>query len=515
VSTRPRRWKARELLELVLDPRSFISWDQPIEVTAHADDYQQTLRDARTSAEVDESVLTGRGTVSGRPVAVIVNEFGFLGGSIGAAAAARITSATRRATAERLPLVASTASGGTRMQEGTPAFLTMVDICRAIVAHRSAGLPYLVHLRHPTTGGVYASWGSLGHFTVAEPGALIGFLGPKVYQGLTGAPFPRDVQTAEHLAECGVIDAIVETEDLSEVLDRALRVMFDRPTAPGPAVLTPPELNAVDAWSAVENTRRTDRIGVRDLLRLTGRDTLRLRATEGVERDGTVLVALTRLSGQSCILVGQDRSSQSVERPMGPAALRTARRAMSLAQELALPLVTVIDTPGAELSTDAEERAIGGEIARCIAAMCTMTVPTVSVLLGQGTGGGALALMPARETIALENAWLAPLPPEGASLIVYGDTEHAAEMARQQHITSTDLQDAGAVHRVVAEQPGVSREELARAIASEIGSALRRQLDDSEVRAGAAHGTDLGSGTATRSRDNYSTASSGATIPSL
>ena len=135
-------------------------------------------------------MLTGRGQVRGRPVAVVVNEFRFLAGSIGRAAADRITAAVRRATAEGLPLLASTASGGTRMQEGTPAFVRMVEISRALMDHRAAGLPYLVHLRHPTTGGVYASWGSLGHVTVAEPGALVGFLGPKVYAGLNGAAVP-------------------------------------------------------------------------------------------------------------------------------------------------------------------------------------------------------------------------------------------------------------------------------------------------------------------------------------
>ena len=122
---------------------------------------------------------------------------------------ARIASAVRRATAEGLPLVATTASGGTRMQEGTPAFVEMVAISRAVMAHRAAGLPYLVHLRHPTTGGVYASWGSLGHVTVAEPGALVGFLGPKVFEALEGHPFPEGVQRAENLAEKGVIDSVV------------------------------------------------------------------------------------------------------------------------------------------------------------------------------------------------------------------------------------------------------------------------------------------------------------------
>ena len=172
-----RRWKARALLDLVLDTGSFESWDEPVDISGHPEEYRRTLEAAVERAGTDESVVTGRGTVRGRPVVVVVNEFAFLAGSIGRAAATRITSAVRRATAEGLPVLASTSSGGTRMQEGTPAFLQMVEISRALMDHRAAGLPYLVYLRHPTTGGVFASWGSLGHVTVAEPEALLGFLG--------------------------------------------------------------------------------------------------------------------------------------------------------------------------------------------------------------------------------------------------------------------------------------------------------------------------------------------------
>src|SRR5690606_11081633 len=148
---------------LVLDEGSFVGWDEPVDISGYSEQYQRELLRARERSGVDESVVTGRGTVRGRAVAVVVNEFGVLAGSIGRDAARRIVHAIRRATAEGLPLLASTASGGTRMQEGTPAFVQMVDISRAIMDHRAAGLPYLVHLRHPTTGGVFASWGSLGH----------------------------------------------------------------------------------------------------------------------------------------------------------------------------------------------------------------------------------------------------------------------------------------------------------------------------------------------------------------
>jgi acetyl-CoA carboxylase beta subunit len=471
-----RRWAATDLLDLVLDADSFESWDEPVDVSAHSEAYQAELRAAAEKAGTDESVLTGRGLVHGRPVAVVANEFTFLAGSIGRAAAARIASAVRRATAEGLPVLATTSSGGTRMQEGTPAFVGMVEISRALMDHRAAGLPYLVHLRHPTTGGVYASWGSLGHITVAEPGALVGFLGPKVYQGLTGEPFPAGVQTAENLAAKGVIDAVVPAEDLPELVDRALAVLVDAPT-PGTLPRRPPAATPAEtsAWSSIERTREPGRAGVRHLLRHGGSDTVRLRGTDEGERDETVIVALTRMDGQPCVVVGQDRSRQDADHPMGPGALREARRAMRLAEELRLPLVTVIDTPGAELSAHAEEGAIAGEIARCIATLTTMTVPTVAVILGQGCGGGALALLPAQTVLATEHAWLSPLPPEGASIIVHGDTSHAAELAEAQRVRATDLHADGTVHHLVPEVDGESARDLAVAVAAEIGAALGRR----------------------------------------
>ena len=168
-------------------------------------------------------MLTGEGRIFGRRVAVVVCEFSFLGGSIGVAAAERITAAVQRATAERLPLLASPSSGGTRMQEGTVAFLQMVKIAAAVKLHKQAHLPYLVYLRNPTTGGVFASWGSLGHVTVAEPGALIGFLGPRVYELLYGEPFPPGVQTAENLQRHGVIDGVVALDGLRRTLGSRAR----------------------------------------------------------------------------------------------------------------------------------------------------------------------------------------------------------------------------------------------------------------------------------------------------
>ena len=470
------RWlAARELIEEFFDDGSVESWDEPIDISGYSPQYQEELRRARERSGCDESVLTGQGTVHGRRVAFIVGEFRFLAGSIGRDAANRIERAVRRATAERVPLVASTASGGTRMQEGTPAFVKMIDISRAIMDHRAAGVPYLVHLRHPTTGGVFASWGSLGHVTVAEPDALVGFLGPKVYEVVTGEPFPTGVQTSENLAARGIIDAVVPMKQLPAVFDDALKLFCDPMIEPRIERRPKIDLGTLedDVWDSISRTRSGKRAGVRDILRLASDITLRLQGTGEGERDTAILVALARLDGVPCVVVGQDKIAQTPEAPMGPAALREARRGMKLAEELSLPLVTVIDTPGAELSANAEEGAMAGEIARCIATMSTLTVPSVSVLLGPGTGGGALALLPADVTVAAQHSWLSPLPPEGASAIMYGNADAAAEIAEQQQVSSLDLRRAGVVRHIIAEFDNDTPRDLARAVAAEVSHWLR------------------------------------------
>ena len=185
------RLYARGLIRLVLDDGTFTAWDTPVDTAGIDPAYAEQLAKAHARSGVDEAVVTGAGSIRGYEVAVIVGEFAFLGGSIGRATARRIVAAVTRATRERLPLLVATSSGGTRMQEGTPAFVEMVAISTAVVAHKAAGLAYLVYLRHPTTGGVFASWGSLGHVTIAEPRALIGFLGPRMFEALHGTAAPH------------------------------------------------------------------------------------------------------------------------------------------------------------------------------------------------------------------------------------------------------------------------------------------------------------------------------------
>lgn len=462
---------ARALRDAVLDEGSFKSWDSPPLEIARSEDYQRELAEASAKTGLDESVLTGEGTIFGRRVAVVACEFDFLAGSIGVAAAERITAAVTRATAERLPILASPSSGGTRMQEGTVAFLQMVKIAAAVELHKQAHLPYLVYLRHPTTGGVFASWGSLGHVTAAEPGALIGFLGPRVYEHLYGEPFPSGVQTAENLHAHGVIDGVVPLALLRDTLDRTLRVVVDTPVPP-PAPTAPEPLPDVPAWESVLASRRPDRPGVGYLLRHGATDRVLLSGTERGEA-ATMLLALARFGGQPAVVLGQRRSEGGL---VGPGALREARRGMALAAGLQLPLVLVIDTPGPALSIEAEQGGLAGEIARCLAELVTLDTPTVSVLMGQGSGGPALAMVPADRVLAAANGWLAPLPPEGASAIVFRDTAHAPELAAAQGVRSTDLLRAGIVDVIVPEHPDAADEPRAftQRLSTAIGSELSR-----------------------------------------
>ncbi len=472
------RLGALELLDVVVDPDSFLCWDaEPLPPRGVHGEPEQSYYDELTAARkrsgVDESVITGEATLEGRRVAIIMCEFRFLAGSIGVAAAERLTLAIERATAEGLPLFAVPASGGTRMQEGTVAFLQMVKISAAIAAHKAAGFAYVVYLRHPTTGGVMASWGSLGHVTAAEPGALLGFLGPRVYQELYGKKFPSGVQTAENLAAHGLVDAVVAPKVLRAVAISALAVLCAPREPPPPVPDLPLEsLPDVPAWESIQRSRNPVRPGVRALLKVAANTVTPLQGTGAGEYEPGLLLALARFGPAACVVLGQDRSF--ADQPLGPAGLREARRGMRLAAELTLPLVTVIDTAGAALSKDAEEGGLAGEIARCLVELTTLDAPTICLLLGEGAGGGALALLPADRVLCAQHAWLSPLPPEGASAIRFHTTDRAAEMADAQGVRSLDLLRNGIVDRIVAEHPDAADEPSA--FLGRLGGVLEHEL---------------------------------------
>lgn len=428
-----------ETLDALVDPGSVELIAVPLRPASG--EYADSLERARERSGVDESVQVMTAAVDGHRVMVIASEFGFLAGSVGHSAADRVVEGYRLATAQRLPVITLPTSGGTRMQEGTPAFFRMIDIARAAHEHLSSGAVRIGWLRNPTTGGVKATWGSYADVTAGEPGALLGFLGPKVFEALHDEAFPP-VQTAENLARVGVIDQVVALQDLRGWVTRILSVT-DGVDAVEP-IGSPLPAGEVDAWDAITLTRDAERPGPDAVLDLLT-DRTELHGTHTGETGTGLRVVLGRIRGRRAVFVAQARRSVS------PQDLRLAQRGLRLAQRVGLPLVTIVDTPGGELSGTAEEAAMAGEIARTLQMLTGLTVPTVSCVMGQGCGGAALALIPARTVICMENGWVSPLPPEGASVISHSTTDRAAEMSRAQGVGAMALHEAGVVDVVAGE----------------------------------------------------------------
>jgi acetyl-CoA carboxylase carboxyl transferase subunit beta len=501
-----RLGSAWERAALVVDEGSIEQWDEDVvsdDPLGFSDTkpYRERLAEARERTGLAEAVLTGRATLDGRPIALVASEFGFLGGSIGVATGERIARAFARALEQRLPLVALPASGGSRMQEGALAVVQMARLAAAAGQLRAAALPYVVCLTDPTTGGVLASWGSLGSVTFALPRALAGFAGPRVVELLTGEPLPEPTQRAETLLAHGLIDDVVEPGELRDRVGRVLAVACPRaaaapaiagpvpraPSAPAapaapaePAVSGDPATGATagprDAWASLQHARDPRRPGAQALLAAVACDVTELRGDRaGHPDDAACLVALARLCDHPVVLVAQRRGEDGTPTGMNAAGYRKARRAFALAGELRLPLVTLVDTPGAELSVAAEHGGLAGEIAGCLADLAALTVPTLGLLLGEGGSGGALALLATDRVVAAEHGSLGVIAPEGASAILYRDREHAPELAATQGGASWSLIEAGIAHALVPEpQPG---HEQPDAFVARVEVVLRRELD--------------------------------------
>ena len=460
---KPRRLGALELFDTVLDEGSWRSWDQaPVQPTAPR---QPVCRRARRRGGEggDRRVHRDRrGHASaGAGWRVIAGEFRFLAGSIGSVAAERIVLAFERAMREELPLFAAPSSGGTRMQEGTPAFVGMVKISAACQAFKAAGLPYLVYLRHPTTGGVFASWGSLGprHGRRARGDGRLP-RGPRL-RGALRAALPRGradgrepLRARAHRRRAARRGARRRRRARAERAHGAARGPSRRARAAQGAAARRAGVG-VDHPLAPRGPARRAGAAARSAPPTCCRCTAPGRAS-------TTPACSWRWPGSaarpasSWARTAEARPSRTRSSPKG---LRVARRGMRLAHELGLPLVSVIDTAGAALSKEAEEGGMAGEIARCLAELVTLDAPTLCVLLGQGTGGGALAVMPADRVICAQHSWLSPLPPGGR----LGDPLPRAPAARPSSprasgsARSTCSHD-GIVDRIVAEHPDAADE---------------------------------------------------------
>lgn len=424
--------------------------------------YLQRLTEARDRTGIDEAVITGTGRINGRPCVLAISEFGFLGGSMGSAVGEKVALAFELAERKRLPLISVAASGGARMQEGMLSLVQMAKTAAAAMRLHRAAVPFISVLTDPTTGGVYASYASQGDIIVAEAGALIGFAGPRVIEQITGHAPPAGAQTAELLFSQGQVDIVVERPRLRDLLATLLQVL-QRPWDLSPRgeveFYRPQPEPPASAWKAVELARDPRRPTASDYLRRMMPLFVELHGDRLYGDDPAVITGIGDLGGITCVVVAQERGrDDTVEQRRGgrmrPEGYRKALRMMRLASDLSLPLVTLIDTPGASLDFDSEARGLAPSISQCLATMSVTPVPLVAAVIGEGGSGGALALGLADRVLMQENAIYSVIAPEGAAAILYHDAEKARDVADALKLSAGDAAVLGVVDTLVPEPAG-------------------------------------------------------------
>ncbi|MHB8670338.1 MAG: carboxyl transferase domain-containing protein [Acidimicrobiales bacterium] len=423
----------------------------------------------------EESVDTGVAVVPGadrdRRYAFVSGRFDVLGGSMGVAHGEKVVRAFGRAVEQRLPMVVLCSSGGARMQEGMLALLQMARTASAAQAHAAAGLLSLAIWRSPTTGGVLASYGSLADVRAAEPGATVGFAGPRVVEMTLGTRLPEGSHTAESAYSNALVDALVAPPDQPAWIESALGWRDAPLPMPPPAPVPDPIGPGASAWDIVKAARSARRpTGIHWAARLC-RSWTELRGTDPVVRAGLATIAGAAHGPRRAVVIAMDRFARD-GRPR-PAGYRLARRAVALAGRLELPLLTLIDTPGAHPGPESEADGIASEIARTFAAMAGLPSPSVGVCVGEGGSGGALALGATDRLLIQQGAVFSVIAPEGAAAILERDASRAPELASRLGLTSGQLASLGVVDEVVPD----TESGLLAAVDSALSEAVPGQRD--------------------------------------
>ena len=415
----------------------------------------------------EESVVTG---VTEAGYVVIHGRFDVLGGSMGAAHGELVVRAYRRAIDERLPVVVVTSSGGARMQEGMVSLVQLARTAAAAAEHAAAGLLSVAVLRSPTTGGVFASYASLADVRVAEPGALVGFAGPRVVELTTGSKLPADSHTAESAFAAGLVDAVVSREEQAAWVETALGLRSTRWTYPGWGGKRSPEPEG-GAWGEVLRARASHRPPAAAWAAALCTSWTPLHGGDAAIRCG-----LATFEGRRLVVVAMERA-----RP-GPRGFRLVQRAAALAGRLGLPLLSLVDTPGADPSAESERDGLAAEIARTFASMAALPMPSVAVCVGEGGSGGALATAFADRLLILEHAFFSVISPEGAAAILDRGADTAAQRAEDLRLTSGDLLRLGIVDEVIQETDEAVRRAVARALDEAVVGDRLRRFDDATFR---------------------------------
>ena len=486
----------RTRIRMVADTGTFQEWftDLETENPLEYPGYEEKIANLQEKTKLHEAVTVGKCMVNGLETVLGVCDARFLMGSMGYVVGEKITRAFERATEEKLPVVLFTSSGGARMQEGIVSLMQMAKTSAAIRKHSEAGLFYLPVLTDPTTGGVTASFAMLGDVILAEPGALIGFAGPRVIAQTIGQKLPEGFQRAEFLVEKGIIDGVVERQELKETVWKLLNIHQDALKyihyGDTQNVENLPEIRnscgkaagcdkkELTAWERVEISRSKERPTTLSYVQQVFDDFLELHGDRAFRDDGAVIGGIAMFGGQPVTVIGQQKGKnvkENIYRNFGmasPEGYRKALRLMKQAEKFGRPVVTFVDTPGAACGIEAEERGQGEAIARNLLEMSGIQTPMVSILIGEGGSGGALGLAVTDEVWMMENATYSILSPEGFASILWKDGKRAKEASEVMKITAKDLKKLQIIEKVIREPEPANEENL-----PEIAEVIREDLD--------------------------------------
>ena len=489
------RVPAYKRIEMIADEGSFEEWDMDLDGMDGPPDplqfkgYSEKIKKLREQTGLKEAVVTGRVKINGKQAVIGVCDGRFMMASMGYAVGEKITRAVERATNENLPVILFTCSGGARMQEGIISLMQMEKTSAALKRHSDAGLLYVTVLTDPTTGGVTASFAMLGDIIIAEPQALIGFAGPRVIEQTIGEKLPEEFQRAEFLLEHGFVDQIVKRENMKPVLGRILKMhdhvhpdcrkgkeirksdrtepvqkagMTEKKAGKKAAEQEPWSEKSLTAWERVCRSRSKERPVGKDYIDILFEDFVELHGDRYYRDDPAIIGGIAYFQGICVTVIAQAKgrtTKENLERNFAmpsPEGYRKARRLMKQAEKFHRPVINFVDTPGAFCGMEAEERGQGEAIARNLFELSGLKVPVLSVVIGEGGSGGALALAVADEVWMLENSVYSVLSPEGFASILWKDSSRSAEAAKMMKLTAADLKKLGVIERVFPEPQNFS-----------------------------------------------------------
>ena len=516
------RVHAYRRIQMVIDEGTFEEWDQDLigGNPVNYKGYPEKVQALQEKTGLKEAVVTGKGKINGRDTVIAVCDGRFLMASMGWAVGEKITRVVERATEEKLPVIIFACSGGARMQEGITSLMQMAKTSAALERHSKAGLLYVSVLTEPTTGGVTASFAMLGDIILAEPGALIGFAGPRVIEQTIRQKLPKGFQRAEFLVEHGFVDDIVRRENLKETLGKILEMhkrldSTDRERSgnkveeiqqPGYFVsaaqivseegsiklfdsvnrsvnmnkdekkeekfssesdLSHTGINPyLTAWDRVQLSRKIDRPSGSDYIEALFTDFMEFHGDRNYGDDKAIIGGIAKFHGRPVTVIVQEKGTNTKENiahnfgmPM-PEGYRKALRLMKQAEKFHRPVICFVDTPGAFCGLEAEERGQGEAIARNLWELAGLKTPVLSIVTGEGGSGGALALAAGDQVWMLENSVYSILSPEGFASILWKDSTKAKEAAAVMKLTASDLYQKGIIEQVIPEPENLTPESL-------------------------------------------------------